>query len=269
MGHIHLGRLPKTRPWNAVIDLLRAGASTADIAKATAKAAENSLAPAASDPAIRHAFWLLTQLPLAARSTDFAARLKELKIDVGSAPSLLSLTAAFQESIDARSRDAKGKTDLGGMALLAATEAFTALLAADLPGLFGTTSEDARYALGKLAAPDRFAKLSREFFVRLVNRNLEYFISRAIADYIGPGRGRSFTRWALPSSVERLFEMFVAMPSYRPARFSNFTCQHREQHPGRGQNGRRCERKIAGYLARRELNLMTRVRVTTPKSLGC
>ena len=189
MGHIHLGRLPKTRPWNAVVELLRAGASTADIAKATANAAENSLAAAASDPALRHAFWLLTQLPLAARSTDFAGCLKELKIDVGAASSMLSLAAAFHESLEARSRSSTGKTDLGGMAQLAATEALTALLAAELPSLFGTTGEDVRYALGKLAAPDRFGKLSREFFARLVNRNLEYFISREIADHIGPGRG--------------------------------------------------------------------------------
>ncbi len=189
MGHIHLGRLPKTRPWNAVVDLLRVGASTADVAKATAKAAENSLAPAASDPALRHAFWLLTQLPLAARSTDFAGRLLELKFDAGAASSVLSLAAAFQASIAAHSLHAKVKTDLGDMAQLAATEAFTALLTADLPALFGTTKEEVRYALGKLAAPDRFAKLSREFFARLINRNLEYFISRAIADHTGPGRG--------------------------------------------------------------------------------
>lgn len=189
MGHIHLIRLPKTRSWNAVVGLLRAGAATEDIAQATAKAAENSLAPAASDPALRQAFWLLTQLPLAARSTDFTTRLEEIKISVGAASSVLSLASAFQESIDARSRNAKGKTDLGGMAQLAATEALTASLAVDLPGLFGTTSEDVRYALGKLAAPDRFAKLSRDFFARLVNRNLEYFISRAIGDHIGPGRG--------------------------------------------------------------------------------
>ena len=99
------------------------------------------------------------------------------------------LRPRFKQSIAAHSLHAKVKTDLGDMAQLAATEALTALLTADLPGLFGTTSEEVRYALGKLAAPDRFAKLSREFFARLINRNLEYFISRAIADHIGPGRG--------------------------------------------------------------------------------
>ena len=167
MGHIHLGRLPKTRPWNAVVDLLRVGASTADIAEATAKAAENSLAPAASDPALRHAFWLLTQLPLAARSTDFAGRLMELKLDAGSRI-VRSDACGSVSSVDRCAfAQCQGQDRSRRMAQLAATEALTTLLAADLPGLFGTTSEDVRYALGKLAAPDRFAKLSREFFARL------------------------------------------------------------------------------------------------------
>jgi hypothetical protein len=198
MGHIHLGRLPRTQSWNAVVDLLHAGASTPEIATATAKAAENSLATAASDPALRHAFWLLTQLPLAARSTDFINRLFELGITAGKNPSLLTLAAGFQQSVDARIRNAKLKTDLGQMAKLSATEALTNVLAAELPGLFvDTTGEDVRYALGKLAAPDRFARLSRNFFARLINRNLEYFISRAIADHVGPDRGlRSIADYA-------------------------------------------------------------------------
>jgi hypothetical protein len=189
MGHNRLGRLPKTGSWPSVVDLLAIGGSTRDIAAATAEAAENSLAQAASDPTLRHAFWLLTQLPLAARAPDFGVRLRELQIDAEAASSLLSLAAAFQASVDAVTRQSSGKTDLGEMALLAATEALTTVVASDLPGLFGATSEDVRYALGKLAAPDRFAKLSRSFFARLVNRNLEYFVSRAVADHIGPGRG--------------------------------------------------------------------------------
>ena len=189
MGHNRLGRLPKTQPWDSVVALLAAGGPMRAIATATAEAAENSLAQAASDPTLRHAFWLLTQLPLAARSSDFTARLRELQVDAGEAPSLLSLVAAFQTSVDATTRRSVGKTDFGEMAQLAATEALTTVVASDLPGLFGATTEDVRYALGKLAAPDRFAKLSRSFFARLTNRNLEYFVSRAIPDHIGPGHG--------------------------------------------------------------------------------
>ena len=188
MGHIHLGRLPKTQPWIAVVDLLHSSAPPGEIAIATAKAAENSLASAVSDPALRHAFWLLTQLPLAARSTDYVDRLSELGMVAERLPPLLTLAAAFQQSIDAHARNMRRKTDLGEMAQLAATEALTSILAADLPGLFGTTGDDVRYELGKLAAPDRFARLSRNFFARLVHRNLEYFLTRAISDHIGPGR---------------------------------------------------------------------------------
>ena len=189
MGHNRLGRLPKTQSWNSVAALLSVGGSTREIAAVTAKAAENSLAQAASDPALRYAFWLLTQLPLAARAPDFDSRLRDLTIDAGSAPSLLALAAAFQAALDAQSRQAVVKSDFGEMARLAATEAFTTLVASDVPALFGATSEDVRYAIGKLAAPDRFAKLSRNFFARFITRNLEYFVSRAIPDHVGPGRG--------------------------------------------------------------------------------
>ena len=42
----------------------------------------------------------------------------------------------------------------------------------DLPTLFGTTGDDVRLALGKLAAPDHFARLARDFFARLTLRHL-------------------------------------------------------------------------------------------------
>lgn len=197
MGHNRLGRLPKTQSWPSVVALIAIGGSTSDIAAAAAKAAENSLAHAASDPVLHHAFWLLTQLPVAARAPDFAARLRELKIDAGETPSLLSLAAAFQESVETGTRRSADKTDLGEMAHLAATEALTTALVADLPSLFSATSEDIRYSLGKCAAPDRFAKLARSFFARLTTRNLEYFVSRVIPEHIGPGRGfRSVSDYA-------------------------------------------------------------------------
>lgn len=189
MGHIHLLRLPETPPWNAVVDLLRSHAQTKEIVAATARAAEPSLAETASDPGLQHSFWLLTQLPIAARSPDFATQLRDLNLHAGPTPTWLSLAAAIQDAADAKAQRDGGKTDLGEMAQLAATEALSTVLTADLPGLSAATSEDVRYVLGKLAAPDRFAQLSRDFFACLVNRNLEYFLSRAIADHIGPGRG--------------------------------------------------------------------------------
>jgi hypothetical protein len=67
MGHIRLGVLPKSKKWNRVVEELRLWADVSGIASATAAAAETSLENASADPAFLHAFWLLTQIPLAAR----------------------------------------------------------------------------------------------------------------------------------------------------------------------------------------------------------
>ena len=42
--------------------------------------------------------------------------------------------------------------------------------------------------MGKLAAPDRFARLARDFFARLTQRHLDYYLSRTLSNHVGPGR---------------------------------------------------------------------------------
>ena len=57
MGHTRLGRLPRLRKWQDVVDLVGAGVLTADIAAATLKASQRGLDDAASDPAVRAAYF--------------------------------------------------------------------------------------------------------------------------------------------------------------------------------------------------------------------
>ena len=78
MGHIRLGVLPKSRKWQQVVERLRLGADVADVAGLAADAAETSLKGASNDPAFLHAFWLLTQIPLAARGPAFAEDLVQI-----------------------------------------------------------------------------------------------------------------------------------------------------------------------------------------------
>ena len=68
MGHSRIGTLPRSRRWKEVIGLISTGASVGIVAAATAKAAEHTLEQKADDPVLHHAFYLLTQIPLAARS---------------------------------------------------------------------------------------------------------------------------------------------------------------------------------------------------------
>lgn len=188
MGHIRLKRLPASRRWDQVVALVGKGTSPEEVAAASANAAEEALQRARDDPALAHSFWLLTQIPLVARAPDFAAAAAAIGLDLGEAPGLIEFTAAFSDAVDRAAHGRPGRTDLGEIARSVAAESLAEVVSRDLPTLFDTTGDDVRVALGKLAAPDRFARLARDFFARLTQRHLDYYLSRTLSDHVGPGR---------------------------------------------------------------------------------
>lgn len=188
MGHVRLGRLPRTKKWQQVVDLVAEGGDLGQVAAASAEAVESGLRSASLDPTLVHAFWLLTQLPLAARKGDFAAELRALGFDVKSKPTLLALAGAFTRAVDGQIERSGGRTDLGEIAQLSAAETLTSLVGRDLPGLFGPTPDDVQNVVAKLASSERFSVLARDFFSRLTHRYLAYYLSRELSNHVGPGR---------------------------------------------------------------------------------
>lgn len=188
MGHVRLGVLPRSRKWLQVVEHLRIGADVEVVAASAADAAEASLTRASGDPAFLHAFWLLTQIPLAARGPAFAEDLRRLGLRVPDRPSLLEVSAAFSAAVDRYAREKGGRTDLGEMAHMAAVESLTATVAPTLPSLFGVSPEEIQRAIGRLAGGGRFSALARDFFARLTQRSLSYFLSRELSSHIGTGQ---------------------------------------------------------------------------------
>jgi hypothetical protein len=186
MGHIRLGTLPKTLYWEHVVGLISAGADAGRIAAASANAAEHGLEGASEDQGFTYAFWLLTQIPQAARQVTFVSRLMELGLRISSKPTLLEIIAAFTGAVDHHVRESGKRTDLGEMARLAATETLTSLVGRELPSLFGPTPDDVQRALAKLGTSDRFSIVARDFFSRLISRSLGYFLSRELSKHVGP-----------------------------------------------------------------------------------
>lgn len=182
MGHIRLGNLPRTRKWQQVVALLDSGAEAPQIASATLEASKRGLEQAARDPALTHSFWLLTQLPLCARKPDYGDQLRNLGIAVSGDPELLDLVGAFTDSVDAHVRRTGGRTDLGEMAQMGAAESLTTTLGHRTESLFGTSPEDVQRELAKLATRKNFSALAREFFSRLSERYLTYFLSRQLSN---------------------------------------------------------------------------------------
>ena len=187
MGHVRLGTLPRTRNWIQVLDLIGGGAGVPAVAAATMEAAQRGLSNAAQDPGLVYTVWLLTQVPLAARSPDFEGRLRKLGLDVPDAPNLMDVTGAFADAVDARLRRTGGRTDLGEMSQLAAAEALAALGTPATRGLFDTTQPNAKEALSAFTTGKQFSTLAREFFARLMRKYLTYFLSRELSNYVGAG----------------------------------------------------------------------------------
>jgi hypothetical protein len=187
MGHIRLGVLPKSRKWRQVIATLELDADVDAVAQAVSDAAETSLGKASSDPAFLHSFWLLTQLPLAARGPDFAQDARQLGLQLPNQASLMDITAALSAAVDRYASQVAGRTDLGEMAQMAAVESLVAIVGPALPSLFGTSSLDVQREIGRLSGGQQFARLAREFFTRLTQRVLHYYLSRELANHTGVG----------------------------------------------------------------------------------
>jgi len=185
MGHIRLGDLPRTRRWQEVVGLVAGGASVGDVAAATALAAESGLATAATDPGLVESVWLLTQIPVAARRDDYVERLRECGLPVSDEPSLVELCSAFSKAIDGRLRGLGLRSDLGEMAQLAAVETLSRTVGHRLPALLGAVPSDVRAALSGLATTSQFGVLAREFFSRLIERYLTYFLSKELSNHVG------------------------------------------------------------------------------------
>jgi hypothetical protein len=190
MGHTRLGELPATRNWRQVVSLLDGGGDTAQIALATADAAERGLALADSDEGLAYSFFLLTQVPLAAKSDDFAAALKDLGVSVSGDPSLFDLAGGIAEAVAVHARQTGRKTDIGEMARLAAVESLVAVCRRRPKDLFLSETEDVRRTLAEHATPTRFSTLAHEYFSRFLGRFLTYHLSRELSMHVGPGRRR-------------------------------------------------------------------------------
>jgi hypothetical protein len=188
MGHIHLGRLPASRKWAAVADLIFEGSSVEAIAAASAIAAERELASAAHDKAFVEAVRLLALIPQAARQDDFAKALWNIGIDVPPEPSLVDLVTATTAALDRfASRDGT-RSDFGELSARALAESLATSIGSRLPSLFDPSASEVQVEAARLGGSDAFSSLARQFFGRLVNETLSSWLSRALSAHVGPDR---------------------------------------------------------------------------------
>lgn len=189
MGHKRLyGPLPNTAPWRKVVSLLAEDGDVAAIATSTSLAAQRGIDLAQVDEGLKHTFWLLSQVVLAARQDRFRATLQDLGVPVSSEPSVLSIVAGFTDAVDKHLRRTQARTDIGEMAQMAAAEAITSTLSRATHSLFDVTSVEVQQAVRDCSTKAGFADLAHDFFARFTHRFLTYHLSRELASHVGAGR---------------------------------------------------------------------------------
>lgn len=190
MGHIRVGRLPKTRKWSQVIDLLNTrDSSPADIAAATAKAAKEFIIKKSTDSSLVFSYWVLTQITSQARTGDFSKKLAKFGLDISQANNAFDFLACLADFTRAEIRSRhEASFPISDFAQLALREVLTETIGKRCSSLFDTTLEDIRLACFNYSSPDKFAKLSRLYFSNVLNRCLQFFVSKESANKLGHSR---------------------------------------------------------------------------------
>jgi hypothetical protein len=185
MGTQRLGTLPDTAPWRRVVALIADEAGVAAVAAAVTEAAVAGLDLARGDEGLVYSTLLLARLVRAARQEEFTASVRGLGMHVPDDAGVFDLAAAFTEAVDKHLWKARGRTDLGEMAQLAAVESLTRLLGERSARLHETTPAEVREAARELSTPRGFGALAHDFFARFTQRFLTYHLGRELSLHVG------------------------------------------------------------------------------------
>jgi hypothetical protein len=187
MGHVRLGRLPKTRRWREVVDLLATSPmDTPAVAQATVEAAEGRLRELANDPSLVHCFWLLTRITWAARSSNFASSLADFGLE--SSPSAIGFIAQLADVARSHARHHPESGPFSELSSLALRRALTETVGQSSKPLFESSVDDVRDALRPYSNSTQFGALAKRFFGDLLARTLRFFVDREVANNVGGGR---------------------------------------------------------------------------------
>jgi hypothetical protein len=188
MGHIFLRPSPKTPRWKDVIGLVTEGGEVSRVAEAVTHAWEHAFNTVRDDAGFREAVYLLMQVGVAGRSRDPTAHLGSVGVEASGAGSVVEVVMALSVAMERRIEGARQRSDFGELAQRALVGAVTEQLQQKMPTLLESTAEDVGSAVQKCGREKAFGQLSREFFARMTNECLSYFLSKTLPAQVGEGR---------------------------------------------------------------------------------
>jgi hypothetical protein len=190
MGHIRVGRLPRTQRWDQVVGALAVlDPSARIVASTTAWAADHRLGRLRADPSLNYCVWLLARIASAGRRPDFLEALGDLGLDVRPTDSAVGFVA----KVGARARQEVERHPesgpFGELATLALRRALSETIGTEGQSLFDASLEDLERAVHRHTTPARFGELATRFFGDFMARTLRFYVDKELSFHVGPGHG--------------------------------------------------------------------------------
>jgi hypothetical protein len=186
MGHVRLGRLPKTRRWQEVVSFLATEeVLPAGVAAATLRAAESHLGALKGDPALKAAVEVLVRLASAGRAKEFTAALEQAGIKVPEGVKGPALYALLRQASRGALLAAAQSSPATHIAADALDGALSRLLRSSSGDLFETGIQDLHAACRDLSKKSVFSDVTHDFFSDYLTRWLSFFLDKASPGLVG------------------------------------------------------------------------------------
>ncbi len=186
MGHVRLGRWPKSRKWNEVVNFIASGMAASQVAAAVIKAAEAAFNSIGKDIGYEQAAWFLIQLSEAASQKSPLDYLRTQGIDIKEA-SLAGIATALTNAMDDSNYSARHLSTEAEIARNALVSSVISTIASsqNQPTFFDHENNYAEEAVKKLGATRVFASMFQGFLTDFTNRALMFYLDKQLSNHLG------------------------------------------------------------------------------------
>lgn len=209
MGHVRLGRLPKSVRWSAVVRLLQGDRVAADdLSRATLHAAQRQLRELASDESFSYPFWLLVRVSWASRSEDFETALADLGIPATASTAGLTFVSMVSDRVRAEAERQHERSAFGQIAALALNRTLNEELKEGQRGLFESTTQSLQHSMRRLSKLSHFERAAQRYFGDFLARTLtsQYDVEARFAD---------LRQLAIRANIEKVVAELYGRPKAR------------------------------------------------------
>ncbi len=183
MGHIRLGRLPKTYRWKQVVEsLVSSSASLPEIVKLTSQASEKVLTDSKYIDGLSNCYWLFTNIAQASRQGDFVQNLNNLGININPEDSGVKVLKQIFDSASVSVRKNGNISVLDQIAVDSFKNAIHNTISAESTSLFGCDIDSIQRAFKKYSTSTQVAHLGREYFSQYMFNSFSFTLEKELAN---------------------------------------------------------------------------------------